>query len=330
MTKSISGSIFADGRNNKLIIQVHGKRVFTGLIDTPANRKVAEKLQFKLLLDHLGLGEETNRLTIKKAFEEFIDIHCNRLELKTVRSYKLAYRTILKQDAKLTVANLEKEIHSFIRSFKGSDATFNIYLRSIQVFINYCIKRKYIPLLPAYKDYKRPSSDKEIKVFTEAEVKAIIEHFNKTDKEFAFLIRLLVQTGLRISEALDLDVSQIREDRLLIPNKINKNRPEIVYISPDIREMLLTLGNPKIFRWKVSSYSRINRTLRTALKDLGIVDDRSFHEFRKTYLKKLIDAGTPVEIAQKLMRHKSINVTIKFYTYIQDSELKGYQSKVQV
>ncbi|MBE2189008.1 MAG: site-specific integrase [Candidatus Kapabacteria bacterium] len=330
MKKKIAGSIFVDRRSNKIIIHFNKKRTHTGLSNTPQNLKIAERILLKQYLEFHGIAEKMSRQTISDAYHEFLEIHCKHLSPKTIIGYKLAINTIAQnKKLPLTTDNLKEQVHNFIRRFDGTDATFNIYLRAFQVFINYCVKNEYISPLQAFKNHKRANSEKEIKVFTEEEISRIIDYFDVTDKEFSILIKLLVETGMRISEALNLEISHIRNDRIMIPNKINKNKPEMVYISENLKEQLQSLNTPKIFRWKLSSYSRINRTFRKTLKKLDIQDDRSFHELRKTYLKRLIDAGTPLEIAQKLMRHKDINVTIKFYAYIQDADLKQYQAKVQ-
>ena len=51
---------------------------------------------------------------------------------------------------------------------------------------------------------------------------------------------------------------------------------------------------------------------------------RSFHEFRKTFLYRLFKAGTPLEIASKLMRHNTIQITMKYYAYFDKSTLHNY------
>ena len=317
MTKKMSGSIFAVGRNNKLCVQVGRKRVYTGLIDNQANRKIAQQIQLKLYLEMHGIADKSkNVILIKNAFAEFIDVYCSRHELSTVDLYRHSYRSIIKKPNHAISANsIENEVISFIRRFDGSDATINIYLRSLQVFINYCVRRKYITPLTAYKDYKRPTTEKEIKIFTDVELEQLIGYFDKADSEFALLLILLVQTGMRIGEALKLEKSQIQNDRILIPNKINKNKSEIVYIKESLRQKLMDncTDRTNVFRWKYSTYSRLVKRFNTALEQLDL-KKRTFHDLRRTYLRRLIDAGTPVEVAQKLMRHKNIHVTIKFYT----------------
>jgi hypothetical protein len=55
----IPGSIFVEKRSGTLVVQVKNKRHYTGLKDTPNNRKHAEKIKENLYLEALGLKKTT-------------------------------------------------------------------------------------------------------------------------------------------------------------------------------------------------------------------------------------------------------------------------------
>lgn len=109
----------------------------------------------------------------------------------------------------------------------------------------------------------------------------------------------------------------------MLHNKISKE-VEYIYISQKLQSVInqiLTLNNSnKLFRFN-NNTSILQRLDRMLIK-LGInKDGRNIHSIRKSYLKYLYDNNIPLQIAQRLMRHKDIKVTIKNYTEIGDDDI---------
>jgi len=330
--ETIPGSIFVDKRTGKLIVVYKNKRIYTGLKDNEYNRKLAQKIKLNLYLEHQGLIEKNiieRRRSIEETFNEFINNHSKKIEKKTLQSYILSFKRIITIDKYLSEENIEKSIIEFLNNnTELSNTSINIYLRSFQVFLNYCNQNKYLSNVQIYKKYKRKSINKQIEVYNNNEIEILLDYFDKKDYEFKILIILMLSTGMRIGECLKLEKTQIKDNYIILGNKINKNQ-EVVYINNELKNELMKLNKDnKVFRWKYSSYSRLSRRLKEAFEKLGINNNKSFHEFRKTFLRKLYDENTPLQIAQKLMRHSNINVTIEHYSKIYENELKEYQEKV--
>ena len=50
------------------------------------------------------------------------------------------------------------------------------------------------------------------------------------------------------------------------------------------------------------------------------IDPQSFHTYRHTFCTNMVKAGVPLQIASKLMGHKNIETTAKYYTFVSQQE----------
>lgn len=271
----------------------------------------------------------------KKIFELF-KIYESEREItkshKTIVSDNTAFKNFFPLNIPIKAVLIENAIKDYLKDTKISNESKNLYMRTIQTFLNWLFDNKYLPeKLNLKKKYFFKTVNQENQIFTKEEIHNLITYFSTNDVEFAYLIKFLALTGLRISEALNLTWKNIKSDRIELLNKTIKTS-EYVPVTKNIDEILSSLkkiNSIKVFRWKASSYSRLNRRLSKALETLNIKKEgRSFHEFRKSYLYYLQQSGVQVNMAQVLMRHKNINVTIKHYQKNDNLELLSAMSKL--
>ena len=141
----------------------------------------------------------------------------------------------------------------------------------------------------------------------------------------ALLYLVLVQTGLRVGELAEILVRDVRLDdqflRIDLPARVGKNRREAVI--PLRRDLVNALrprleGKPptaRVFDVPSSLIARFNADCKRA----GIPkrDDRDktvdIHSLRKTFNTWLAMAGVAPRIAQELMRHQDIKLTMGAY-----------------
>ena len=55
----------------------------------------------------------------------------------------------------------------------------------------------------------------------------------------------------------------------------------------------------------------------------------NFHSLRKTFCTNLVLSGVPVPVAQQLMQHKTLEMTLKVYTEVRDEQLTAGVRAVQ-
>ena len=68
-------------------------------------------------------------------------------------------------------------------------------------------------------------------------------------------------------------------------------------------------------------YSNIKHRLKRIYEQNGI-EPKSFHTYRATFCTNLCKAGVPIQTASVLMGHKSVDVTARFYTFVDQQAKK--------
>jgi integrase/recombinase XerD len=112
-----------------------------------------------------------------------------------------------------------------------SDITINNYIRNIKVFFNYCEEKNYIKKNPVSK-LKFVKAKRKVKdEITDQEYKDLIKAINLTiysEYRDYTIIQLIFDTGMRLSETLNLKLEHIDIEvrNILIPAEINKGKKD--------------------------------------------------------------------------------------------------------
>ncbi len=160
--------------------------------------------------------------------------------------------------------------------------------------------------------------------FTDAEVERLIAHAREQStkgaspairasaRNRANLYRFLSLTGLRRGEAhaqlwsdVDLDAGT-----LVVSLDKARRRDNIPLASAAVellREMRKAKDGPKLFKRTVSY-----KGLATDLAAAGLSGRYGFHSFRCGYITESFENGTPPELIQRLVRHRSIDQTHRY------------------
>lgn len=153
------------------------------------------------------------------------------------------------------------------------------------------------------------------------------------------LMELLIDTGMRISEAISINRTDIDWDKreIQVINIKTKER-ELVYLtdrSIDWLKKYLSIrrdDHPALFlsgRGRLLSVTARNY-LRTHTKDLGIKKHIKHHIFRKTFVTYLIQHNVDIKSVQTLARHKSERTTLRYYAGISKERAKKLHQGVMM
>ena len=152
------------------------------------------------------------------------------------------------------------------------------------------------------------------------------------NRDFAILM-LFLNCGIRRSELVNLNLSDVYEDRIRVIGKGNKER--FVYFGsacrkaidaylPERNQKVLT-DNRALFGSRDNnriSVTAVHRLVKKALLQAGLDSTQySAHKLRHTAATMMLSGGVDVKTVQEVLGHENLNTT-QIYTHIESTELK--------
>lgn len=151
-------------------------------------------------------------------------------------------------------------------------------------------------------------------------------------RDYAILM-LFLNCGIRRSELVGLNLSDVYEDRIRVVGKGNKER--IVYFGSachkaiesymEERNKLVLTDNRALFASRNGnriSTTAVHRLVEKALLKAGLdATQFSAHKLRHTAATMMLSGGVDVRTVQEVLGHENLNTT-QIYTHIENTELK--------
>ncbi len=151
-------------------------------------------------------------------------------------------------------------------------------------------------------------------------------------RDYAILM-LFLNCGIRRSELVGLNLTDVYEDRIRVVGKGNKER--FVYFGsacrkaidgylPEREKKVLT-DNKALFGSRNGnriSVDAVHTLVKKALKQAGLDSTQfSAHKLRHTAATMMLSGGVDVKTVQEVLGHENLNTT-QIYTHIENTELK--------
>ena len=151
-------------------------------------------------------------------------------------------------------------------------------------------------------------------------------------RDYAILM-LFLNCGIRRSELVGLNVTDVYEDRIRVIGKGNKER--FVYFGTPCRKAIdaymverkkkVLTDNRALFGSRNGnriSVTAVHRLVDKALKQAGLdATQFSAHKLRHTAATMMLSGGVDVKTVQEVLGHENLNTT-QIYTHIENTELK--------
>ena len=151
-------------------------------------------------------------------------------------------------------------------------------------------------------------------------------------RDYAILM-LFLNCGIRRSELVGLNITDVYEDRIRVVGKGNKER--FVYFGAACRKAIdayLVDRNQKVLSDNRAlfgsrdcnriSVSAVHRLVKKALLQAGLDSTQfSAHKLRHTAATMMLSGGVDVKTVQEVLGHENLNTT-QIYTHIENTELK--------
>lgn len=226
-----------------------------------------------------------------------------------------------------------KDYYFYLKDKKTlSDRTISTYMRHLKVFLNFCVK-KY-DLSPSIADFDIPKyKKKQILILSAAELKAIFNVFDTSDFyncRNKLFFALLIELGLRHKEVIDIKINNIKNNRILITGKGNKERilPLGINILSILDKYLLFRSAydinkvPQLFiNYKgdgVSYY--FPRKILNYVKKVTGINRLYLHLFRHSFATwYLINGGDPLRL-KLILGHTQLKM-VDYYTHLANQYL---------
>ena len=269
--------------------------------------------------------------TVTKFFE---DAQARKLEPTTISKQKnLLNKRLLPWCEKKGFRLLKQLDVDALREFRAGwpDGPLSAYknLERLRSFLGFCLQAGWVEKnhARALKPPKLADKSTKVKVFTEDDLKSILDACDKYPQQNAYghdnraRIRAFVLTvrysGMRIGDCVGLEKSHLKGDKLFL-NTQKSGGKIFVPLPTSAVEALQRIQQGTYYFWtgkglRRSAVADWQRALRR-LFELARVTGNP-HMFRHTFATELLSKGIPIEDVSVLLGHKSVRITESYYSH---------------
>jgi integrase/recombinase XerD len=292
------------------------------LPDTDANRE-----RFGLVLLAATLPSDEGIIQIEK-FKQYL--RSKRYSESTIATYSEALKSFLvfyntKAIASITNEDVIVYNNEYILKNNFSISYQNQTINAIKLFFKIIHTTKII-----VEELHRPKNAKKLpNVLSKEEAFKLIDV--TTNLKHKALLALIYSSGLRISEAINMKITDIDSQRMLIHVKNAKGQKDrYTLLSIKILELLkeyYKIYKPKTYLFEGQfggqySSRSAQTVLQLSAKKAGITKQISLHTLRHSFATHLLESGTDLRYIQDLLGHSSPKTTM-IYTHVSSTLLKN-------
>lgn len=271
-------------------------------------------------------------------FENYLK-NVRKYSLNTINSY-ISDINIFLEYLHIQKLNYKDVNHEVIRSYlkyldekKYKNSSINRILSSLNDYYNYLTKCK-VTKYNYFEDINRPRKEKRLPNFINySEYISLLAIVEKEENEFLkarnlLLLEILFDTGLRVSEAVNIEINNInkKEQSIKVLGKGNKER--IVYYGDYAKNYLEDYLNlrrninivDKDYLFLNKNYTRLTRRgVEYLISDISkkalLRQKISPHTLRHSFATEMLNNGCDIRSVQELLGHKSLSTT-GIYTHV--------------
>ncbi len=264
-------------------------------------------------------------MTLPELFSEYVKagLYLKGWSPKTPVIYERAFRSLQASlgEESLTKGRLEAWVVA-MRERGLTPACVNIYVRAMNAFIHWLHAEGHVDVRVILRQL--PNPQKPLRGISDVEVRAILA-FRPVVKQAVrtwTLITLLLDTGVRIDEALGLTVANVDMDGLSIRVLGKGNRERLVPFSFELRKHLFRYSRSEV-RADISSpfvfcsgdgsqlmYRNAYRDIKNLCAKAGVTGEHVHpHSFRHKFATTYIRRGGDIYRLSRILGHSTISTT---------------------
>ncbi|HCM37156.1 MAG: Tyrosine recombinase XerC [Candidatus Gottesmanbacteria bacterium GW2011_GWB1_43_11] len=202
-------------------------------------------------------------------------------------------------------------------------------INSIKTFYRFLKTQNQIQADPAT-DISHPKYEvKPPRILSKVEYRALRDACRE-DARISAIVELFLQTGVRIGELANLQLTDVKDSELFIASQeshaartvpLNKAAKLAIdrYLSSRPKTQNKTLFVTKTGR------PLLIRNIRTAIDryfKLAGIENAKVNDLRHTFIAHHLMSGTPLTVISKLVGHKRLSTTEKYLEFIKDNKVE--------
>jgi integrase/recombinase XerD len=277
------------------------------------------------------------RRKLPEGYKRCPETYFEKLELKkyslsTARTYIGLFEVFLNHYKDVDPINLnENDIRAYLAKMvreKRSNSHINQMINAIKFYYEIVLG-----MPNRFYDIERPIKEEKLPVvLSKNEISAMLK--NLKNIKHKCMVSLLYSAGLRLSELLNLKITDIDSDRMLIrvrSAKGNKDRYTILSTTllADLRTYYLEY-KPQEYLFEGPHHNKysdtsVRKIVGKAARYSGIRKNVGPHTLRHSFATHLLEDGTDLRYIQTLLGHKSSRTT-EIYTHVATNIVRGIKS----
>lgn len=283
---------------------------------------------------HISWYQKTKGDIMTQLREKMIrDMQLQNFTAATQRSYLNAVSGLAQyhhcSPDKITPAQIEDYIIHLLTKGKKAPGTCYVIYTGLRFFytVTLGLDEKSVPIPPVKKVTKLPD------ILSIEEVERLFSVLH--NPKHRALLMTVYSGGLRVSEVVRLQVTDIQSDRMMIRVEQGKGRKDrYTLLSKRLLEELRSywsIKKPRIWLFpglpkdRHLSSRMAEKIYIGALKKAGIKRKGNIHTLRHCFATHLLESGVNIRTVQELMGHKSIMTTVG-YLHVTSKTLQGTKS----
>ena len=279
-------------------------------------------------------------ITLSKNIENYLNylLYERKLSKNTYASYRYNLIKVSEYFNKDITYLTEDDIRNFLYKSEETAKTKAHYLAALKSFYEYMQDLEIIKINPC-ENIKSPKLEKSLPkylTFEEVEKLLDIDLYKPIDYRNKAMLELLYATGMRISELLNLTLSNVNIDdaSVKVMGKGSKERLipigdiTIKYLNMYINEYRNLILNGKTSEYLFVNYNgnRMSRQgffkiLKELVDKANIEKDVSPHVLRHSFATHLLNNGADLRVIQELLGHENISTT-EIYSHVSNEKVK--------
>lgn len=263
----------------------------------------------------------------------------------------IAYENDLKQFFEFSemddLPKLAEINHQLIRSWLVNmidtgltNKTVNRKLSSLRSFVKWCQKNTFLDQNP-FKKVVSPKISKRLPVFvkeSDLDNEKLADYFSDDFKGVRnlLIVEIFYQTGIRLTELINMKISDIQNESIKVLGKRNKER-----IVPISNELSQKIKNYIVLRARLNTQEEnlfirengkkiyeklVYRIINIYLSSHTNLEKRSPHVLRHTFATHMMNNGVGLEVLKNLLGHANLTAT-QVYTHNSFSQLTNIYSQ---